>query len=88
MSRKKERYYREHREEYRELFEASIKAETKEEMKRINKKIRKLFGRGREIPVEERFPRDYTWMWYTSIALAVLSILMSAASIILRVMTG
>ena len=88
MSRKKERYYREHREEYRELFKASLQAETKEEMKRINKQIRERFGRGMEIPVEERFPRDHTWMCYTSIVLSVLSFLISVARFILMAKMG
>ena len=88
MRRKKEQYYREHREEFWELFEASMKAETREEMKRINKKISKLYGRDRTIPVEDRFPSDNTWMWYTSIVLAVLSILLSLTRIILTVMMG
>lgn len=86
MSRKKDRYYREHHDEYLELFEKACTAETEKEMKQINKRIRERFGRGREIPVEERFPRDHTWMWYTSIALSALSILISLATIILRVM--
>lgn len=88
VSRKKEQYYREHREEYRELLKASLQAETKKEMKRINKQIRERFGRGMEIPVEERFPRDYMWMCYMSLVLSVLSLLISVARFILMAKMG
>lgn len=88
MSRKKDRYFLEHHDEYLELFQASLVVETKKEMKRINKQIRERFGRGREIPTWERFPSDNTRLLWVSIALSALSLLISAARIILLAMTG
>lgn len=87
MSLKKDRYFLEHYDEYLELFQESLVVETKQEMKRINKQIRKRFGRWYEIPTWERFPTDNTWLFWVSIALSALSLLISAARIILLAMT-